>query len=255
MPKYLQSYIVPICTYTPNGGAASFDKLYGSAFLINSNGWCVTAVHVLRAALEEGKENLRQVGIVGKANQGRDNKNVLSPISTYEFAPSPFDVAVFKSPYVANTLFRTENLQVLHWQEVATLGYPENAIGKELTKFRLNLRAQRGHIQRLIFPNELPFGEHPPAFELNFLISRGMSGAPVFIHSQPFDIVIGVCVSSFRSELIDDEIVEVNDDGSKYVERKVKIEEYGIAHDIRPLLSWKADIFDGKSLGEMFAKD
>jgi len=117
---------------------------------------------------------------------------------------------------------------------------------------KINLRAQRGHIQRLIAPNELPFDENPPAFELSFLISRGMSGSPIFIHSQPRDIVVGVCVSSFRSETIDDEFIEVRDDGSKYVERKMKIEEFGIAHDLRPLLDWKPSVLSGDSLGDVF---
>lgn len=252
MSRYLQSYVVPVCTFTPEGDKARIGQCFGSAFLINSSGWCLTAAHVLLAAVNEGEKQRQLVGVIGKSDKGESSQNMFFPLSLHECAPSPFDVAIFKTTYLSDTLFSAMDRSVEHWQEVATLGYPLNAIGKELEKVKINLRAQRGHIQRLIAPNELPFEENPPAFELSFLISRGMSGSPIFIHSQPRDIVVGVCVSSFRSETIDDEFIEVRDDGSKYVERKMKIEEFGIAHDLRPLLDWKPGVLSGESLGDVF---
>ncbi len=77
--------------------------------------------------------------------------------------------------------------------------------------------------------------DHPYAFEFSFLISNGLSGAPLYIYNdlQPNSTIIGICVGTHRSEYRD------------------SIDEYGIAQDLRPLLSWKPSLLKGKVLGEI----
>lgn len=57
-------------------------------------------------------------------------------------------------------------------------------------------------------------------------------------------------MGSMRSELVEDERLEVLENGSTNRELKVKIEEYGVAHDLRPLYKWRPAGLHGKSLLE-----
>ena len=136
---------------------------------------------------------------------------------------------------------------------MATFGYPINAITPVLDSLHLNIRCHKGHIQRLTNPDDIPFGKHPSGFELNFLLSKGLSGSPLFVPKGPRDFVVGVCVSSIRSETIEDQYEEINEDGQIYRESKLSINEYGFAHDIRPLFDMKPAIYDGQSLSELSA--
>ena len=74
----------------------------------------------------------------------------------------------------------------------------------------IGMRCQKGYIQRVIAKGEIKIGPAAPAYELSFNVSRGLSGAPLFMSRHPKDIVIGVCVGSTRSELIDYEKVDVD---------------------------------------------
>lgn len=95
----------------------------------------------------------------------------------------------------------------------------------------------------------MTLGVHPPGFELSFLLGRGASGAPIF--TIPDEIVIGVGVGSFKSEELDDEIVDVLDDGVEYREKRLKLEQFGYAHSMMPLLDWRPKLLAGKSLAEV----
>ena len=135
------------------------------------------------------------------------------------------------------------------WQDVATFGYPLSIVDWDAkTPAIFGLRCQKGHIQRVVAAGELKLGPAAPAYELNFNISLGLSGAPLFISRHPKDVVVGVCVGSARSELIDYERVDVDEHGNKLKESRVKIEEYGPAHDIVSLHSWCPRLLAGKSL-------
>jgi hypothetical protein len=134
--------------------------------------------------------------------------------------------------------------------DVMTLGYPESAIGADFRAKVLNLRCRKGYIQRRIRPGDIHVGKHPDGFELSFLVSPGLSGgAPLFYGGQ--QKLIGICVASYRSEQIDDSIVEIDNNGHEYRETRLRIEQYGFAHDIRPLFStWRPELLEGKSLSE-----
>lgn len=62
-------------------------------------------------------------------------------------------------------------------------------------------------------------------------------------------LLIGVCVGSHGAEVVDYISLEVDDDGRRLEERRVKVEQIGIAENILPLLSWKPEMLEGKSLG------
>ena len=147
-----------------------------------------------------------------------------------------------------------QEVEVTEWQDVATFGYPINLVTPVLDSLNLNIRCHKGHVQRLTKPEDIPFGEHPSGFELNFLLSKGLSGSPLFVPKGPRDFVIGVCVASLRSETIEDQIEERNEDGKIYKESILSISQYGFAHDIRPLFDFKPNIYDGQSLTEVSTK-
>jgi hypothetical protein len=135
------------------------------------------------------------------------------------------------------------------WQEVAALGFPTSTSVKDGEALWMNLRAQRGYIQRTTLPRDMQIGEHPNGLELSFLLGSGMSGAPVF--TIPDQIVIGVGVGSYRSEEVEDSIVEVSDDGHEFREMRLRIEQHGFAHSMNGLLDWRPTLFRGKSLLEV----
>lgn len=150
--------------------------------------------------------------------------------------------------------FCLQEREVEVWQDVATYGYPLNALSHDPEELlSLNLRCHKGYIQRLLRSGETYLGNNPASFELSFMLSRGLSGAPLFIHQQPKDIVIGVCVGSVKSETVEHEFLEVDDAGKSYSEKKVSVEQYGLAHDLLPLYQWKPKLLEGKTLIESTA--
>ena len=102
---------------------------------------------------------------------------------------------------------------------------------------------------------DVPLGEHPDGFELSFLVSRGMSGAPLFIHRGGYDEVVGICVGSVRSEMIEDRHVEIQDNGREYQEISLKVDEYGHAHDVRGLRGWAPISLEGRTLEQIVGQD
>jgi hypothetical protein len=48
------------------------------------------------------------------------------------------------------------------------------------------------------------------------------------------------------------ENILVKDGSEEFREEVTRVEEFGIAHDVRPILEWKPSILDGKSLREFF---
>lgn len=222
----------------------------GSSFLINSVGHYLTVRHVLEAANEKAAETDRKVGLVLKADNGTSRESIVAPVGDFEHAPDPNDVTIGATGITTPTFLTLAPIDVEVWQEVATCGYPIHAVSGNVSGIRLNLRAHRGYIQRILYPADIPLGPQVHGFELDFAISKGLSGAPLFIHRQPKDLVIGLCAGSFRSEMIEDQHVEIVDGNTEFRETRLKIEEYGLAHDLRPLLQWKPSLLGGATLLE-----
>ncbi|WP_154148447.1 S1 family peptidase [Roseovarius bejariae] len=246
---YLQSYVVPICTYDIDEERADLKRLHGTAFYFGANGFYLTARHVIEAALKAAEQDDVKAGLVVKSNHGQGLESMALDLKQYEFAPQPFDVAVGRSGYFPKTPLRTNMTEAHVWTDIAALGYPDSASVKDQDGLWMNVRGYRGHIQRPTIPRDIAIGTHPNGFELSFLTGPGSSGGPVFCVDT--ETVIGVIVASFRSEHIEDQVVEVQSNGAEYREMRVRVEQFGFAHDIRGLLDWKADLFEGHTLSEI----
>jgi len=252
---FLQSYVVPVCLYDIKNDVAVLKSHYGTAFFINSSGIFLTAQHVLNSAYIDAKNKNLNVGLVVKDDNGKNIKSVIVDIKDKEYAPAPFDVAVGVTSYKCDSYLTFKEQDVSVWQDVATMGYPLNAVSGEPDALMFNLRVHKGYIQRVLPPGTLRLANNPESFELSFLLCKGLSGAPIFIHSGEKDFVIGVCVGSARTETLENEFSEIQENGDVYKEKIMKIEEFGIANDIRPLLSWKPSILSGKSLNCLINSD
>ena len=248
---FLQSHVVPVVlTERRRDGVVRIRELFGSAFFVDESTF-LTARHVIEGAVARATETGLEFALCQKYDEGQSPINVASRIAGYEFAPPPHDVAIGRSMYKTTTMFTIDPAPAHEWQDVATMGYPLSVVDWDMaTPSMLGLRCHKGYIQRVIQAGELKIGPAAPAYELSFNISRGLSGSPVFISRHPKDIVVGVCVGSLRSEIVDYERVDVDERGGTFKESRVKIEEYGLAHDLISLHGWRPSILEGKSLLE-----
>jgi hypothetical protein len=250
VPKHFEAFVLPVCTFSIKAGEAAIEQAFGTAFLINGLGYFMTAAHVIEQALRASEKSGHTIGLLGKANDGENADNVFLPILWQETAPKPFDVAIGHLPYKAPTLAIFGELKAASWQDVACIGYPTSAITRDIGVW-INVRTLKGYIQRNTAPRDIHFGEHPNGFELSFQVSPGMSGGPVFVMTPSGFHVIGVAVSSFRGVTTEAEYSEVLEDGTVFKETRLRIEEFGLAHDIAGLLDWKPSALDGQSLRDI----
>ncbi|MCA8900963.1 MAG: trypsin-like peptidase domain-containing protein [Hyphomonas sp.] len=220
------------------------EAFLGTAFFVDGNGIFLTAAHVA------SEFETLDVWLCVKPNPVDDPyKNEWARVVSYENAPSGFDVAVGKVAYRTTRYFDTMGRAASIWREVSACGYPESTLIRGGTKFGMPLRGVRGHIQRTI--ESVPNFESPlpgKNFELSFPIAKGMSGCPLFGTSANELQLLGICVGNTVSELIDYEHLEVSDAGQRYSERKVRVEEHGVAIAIESLSEWKPALLSGRTL-------
>ncbi len=247
-PPALEDYVVPVVEATLETSLARLSKLFGTAFFINNEGLFLTARHVLeKAHASRGRES--EIGL--NIRHPVSGKNAYSPIVAYEFAPAPFDIAIGRSKYSAQSWFKTQEPENYVWLDVATLGYPETALNVTDQNFNIHLRALKGYVQRKIKTDELPSHRpHPECFELNFAVPNGMSGAPLF-SPQNAQTLIGVCVGSVDSEITVFSQTSVEEGNAHFKERVTRIEQYGIAHSVFPLMDWSPSILSGKKISDI----
>lgn len=246
----LQDYLVPICSAEHKGKVALLRRLLGTAFFINEQGLFLTAKHVMQAIDLHPRQNCLY-GINVKS-AGEPHANMFVAIQRWEGAPQPFDVAIGQVFFQSRSWFeiRDEKLEA-GWKDVAAMGYPETALNVTPEHFNIHLRMLKGYIQRFVRAGELQIrSPHPDCYELSFQITAGMSGAPLFTTENNKQQLIGVCVGSVSAELVDYASSHVEDDGRELNEKRVKVEQIGLAESIFPLLSWRPEMLGGHSLGE-----
>jgi len=246
----LEDFVVPICRAEMGGGQAQLRRLEGSAFFVNDGGVYLTAAHVLRSVQASSVEVNVAYGLVVKPGEVPKN-SLFAPLIQHEFAPAPFDVAIGVVAYTSRSWFRPyTGPRIEGWKDVATLGYPETALNASAALFNIHLRMLKGFIQRPIGADELPIHRpHPECFELNFAVTAGLSGAPLFVAAGgDGQELIGICTSSYSAEIVDYSETLVEEPGKVFQEKRVKAEQYGIAHSIVPLLDWKPEVLNGKTL-------
>nr|WP_281397249.1 serine protease [Rhizobium paranaense] len=220
--------------------------MVGSAFFCGSKGCFLTARHVMDQATAEAEKEGWLIGLCAKADNGQSVDSVIYPLSLWEFAAHPYDIAIGRLDYFPGTPLFAKSAHVGIFEEVRSLGYPSSVHVKDGDALWLNLRGQNGQVQRLTLPRDM-ISSHPDGFELSFLLSPGMSGCPVYTLDGN---VIGVGVGSFGSRIVEHELSEVDDNGHKFTEQRLRIEEFGFAHDLRGLLDWTPELLGGMKLSE-----
>lgn len=247
---FLQSYTVPVvlydCEIEKGKLTSNIKKVIGSSFYASKDGWILTASHVIKKCNEEIKQKQdMKIGFVVKGEEGSNQQSYISPLENYEFAPDPYDICICKigSHIRDDFFFYRPDVEVAMFQKVATFGYPLNALHNENDIFQVNIRGQKGIVQRIIQENQLTYS-NPISYELDFLISGGSSGSPLFIPNKKDGTLdlIGVCVGSYQSEETDFEHVEIESNGNTFKEKKMKITQFGIAEDLLSLADWHIDI-------------
>jgi len=247
----LQSIVAPICTYSQVGNAFYVQQLFGTGFFFNTSGFFLTARHVIEDGMHNASECGHRLGIFLMTDNPKCS--LTAPIIEFEFADDPFDIAICKTDYHVNTWFKLERRTVEVWQDVATMGYPISTAAQVVAEYQVQQRVHKGYIQRVIPQERLSPGSHPDAFELSFPITHGLSGSPLFIYMQSHDAVIGICVGSHKSRVVDYETVIYKDEKVEAKETSVRIEEFGVAHDVRSILDWRPACLRGRSLLEASA--
>lgn len=252
-PPFMQSVICPICHYIEAGSDELIQQMHGTGFLIDNDGIFITARHVIESAFAGAQATKGKVAIFPMQRANGKTTSLTVPILNYEFAPTPFDVAILQTNYRSNTFFRFQKNRLVEvWQDVATMGYPIAATHKGIDQYEVQQRAHKGYIQRIIPSGRLRIGAHPDVFELSFAITNGLSGAPLFIHAATYEIVIGVCVGSHSSRIVNyEETVQVKNNSETLKEQVIRLEEFGIAHDVRPLFDWKPSLLGGRTFFEL----
>jgi hypothetical protein len=250
---YLQSDLLRIVWAIVNDdGAPQIKAMHGTAFLLGRSGVFLTARHVIDSAFAQNPDDFSPA-ILGATEDG---KLTTEAIREYEIAPGGQDIAIGLSDYICDSMYLIANSKHTVWQEVLSAGYPEDAFVREGHNLKTPLRAFKGIVQRLVKPGDLHLAPETDGFELSFSPSPGMSGAPLCLPRWTGSLgVFGVCVGAFRSEQVEDEFVEVNNDGSRYAERRVRITQFGLAESLYPLLDWRPKLLGGASLKEAFGRE
>jgi hypothetical protein len=252
--KLVEDYIAPVLRLENVGGRNLIRGFHGTLFFINETGDFLTAGHVIR----DGQAATKTLGgFLGSPVRDPSNPKVrrVGRIIDVEFAGSPFDVAIGRISQRTKSCFAlTSETKLWVWQDVHTLGYTQS--GVEVSPdgaWKLWPRGFKGYITRRI-PSGDTFGPpNPDAFELDFPVPRGLSGAPLGIPSSPNFELVGICVASHQSELTDYETVLVEEEGREFKETRLRVESFGIAHDLRPLAEWAPAHLQGLTLRDAIA--
>jgi hypothetical protein len=217
--------------------------------LINFTGTFLSARHVIVAGEVDVRDHSGFLGLCPRNESG----NVASRILHRDLAIEPWDVCIGQVNFNCETPLTLKDVQVNVCRDVAAYGYPITAQNVSADQFWMYGRGFKGYIHREVKSHHFPDATHPDSFETSFAMPHGLSGSPLIVHDQHCEIVVGVCAGANRGETIDFMLEEVNDKGEIFREKTVRVEEYGIAHDIRPLFGWKPSGFSGPTLLELGA--
>jgi hypothetical protein len=250
-PSFLQSYVVPVVSFRDTESGAVIVQSFGTAFLIGNKGVFITASHVLQESFSAVTNTDQCVGLVGKGSGGTQIASVVAPVVLHDAAPRDVDIAVGLTAYRSETSLRLSRRTPVEWADVAALGYPAEGVSGPAEALMLNLRAHKGYVQRMLRRGDVFSKPNAEGFELNFVLARGMSGSPLFIHAGAHDDVVGVCTGSARSETIVERVKEVRENNKVYEEMSLEVNQFGIAESIAPLLDWQPEGFDGQTLAAL----
>ena len=194
------------------------------------------------------------MGLVVRCDDVPDRR-LLGQIEIVTQAAKPSDVAVGRIVgQKTQAMFRFNPSKHYHPpKDVQATGYPNSAVSNDLDQWRPDVRFLKGSIVRRVPAGNFLMQSHAATFELSFAIPRGISGGPLYVvRGRAFE-VIGVCTGNHKSELTDFEHTEIDEVGqSKFREKKVRVEQYGLAEELRELAQWAPESLGGQVLAEAF---
>lgn len=184
----IRDYIFPIASVEFQGDGIKLKRVLRTAFLIGSQGFALTAKHVIA-----GSEAERLAAIFALQSGGWFGYEV-----TAREAHSTEDVALVKldgAPW--KSFFRLSNSMEYSACKYRLFGYPDDATF-ELVKdnqavVRPDLVYNEGYVRRR-YTGQLPAIQGTSFFELSEVAGTGASGAPVFKFTAPVWDVIGIYV-------------------------------------------------------------
>jgi len=254
--KILQDFIAPLVRL--EGTTTNIGSHHGTAFFINPSGIFLTARHVV----EECQQHIDKHGGRGALVMRHSaTARVAGLITQVEYADPPFDIAIGRVDKASKSFFLFDPAAKLWmWTDVYAAGYPVSAASLSGPMKDIDARGFKGTILRQVRRGQLGT-DHPDLLELSFAITNGLSGAPLVLRDVadhegkpiPYFFLAGVCVGSTEAEVVAFSHTEVQDAERTFKEKTSRIEQYGIAHDLRSLGDWRPQILDGKSLKEVVA--
>lgn len=250
----LQSIIAPICSYSENDKSSYIEQYFGTGFFFSTEGFFLTARHVIEKGFDDAKKNDLKLGIfpsIDDLTQELPTYSTLTmPIIDFEYAGPSYDIALCKTEYEVNTSLRLDNINVEVEQKVFSFGYFVYDLGEgsdNPTRSRLN----KGHIEKFIPKNDPTYGNRINLFEPSFPLREGLSGSPLFTYFKGSKVAIGVCVDSYRLRNANYKTIVYNVENTGSENSDADLTKYfGVAQDIRPLLDWTPEILNGRTLAD-----
>lgn len=261
--KVLQDFIAPYVRLDDPDGRSTVGTVHGTAFFINQRGAFLTARHVVQNCQADIDTNGGIAALVMR-DDSRPELRFSGRVENLEFADMPYDIAVGIVHRASKGYFVFgEGAKAWMWEDVYTAGYPSSATRVEPGYITIDARGHKGHILRRVRAGHVLMHPHPDVIEVSFAITRGMSGGPLVMRNAvdtegkplPYFVLLGVCVSNEPSRVVDFSYTEVLDGNKEFRETTERIEEYGIAHDLRPLADWRPSYLAGLSLKEAVQPD
>lgn len=144
-------------------------------------------------------------------------------------------LGVSTSPWASATPFIGVHTHPLLGQPFYAFGYPLDVFSKDPNKE--TDRLFKGHIQRLFYYSSPLTRTTYPALELNIPCPVGLSGGPVFVTEEGFE-VIGVVTENLESTNYRSEEETITSGGT--TERIIykQIINYGVALQLGPYIDW-----------------
>jgi hypothetical protein len=180
----------------------------GVGFFVAKNGIAVTAGHVLPDPADV--PDMLPYAIIwdGKIPRAHKVTNYVSPDDGTDLAV--FRIEGVKPPYLELS-FRHLHMG----EDVSTIGIPADSTWDGDRDYRLF----KGHVMR-----------SKRRLDLSFPALRGMSGSPVVCSTE--HKVVAVISANHRSEVLEDQVSEENDDGHILKVRTVQVTNFAIAEPL-----------------------
>ena len=190
----LRDYVFPLCIGKQESGEVKFERFLGSAFLIGTNAFALTAAHVVANI----QDNIFAM-FIDNNNQWQAFKIVKSEIHPQEdVAILKLDTNSLKSIFCLNNAFETQSRDYKQFAYPDDMMYELNDAGKAMG--RPDMIYLQGYIRRRT-NHQIPNMRGTSFFELSQIGGTGCSGSPIFKMTPSDQLrVMGVYVGECLNE-------------------------------------------------------